>query len=490
MNYVPDFSSEQLAEPSAANDPLFDYSKFANILCKTGDLLAVLVAAIVPGVILFGGFSWMTDPYRVGIMVSLLLTAVVFRRFDLYQPWRGRSIVDQTGPLARAWLTVIVILVVSAFLLKVSSYFSRIWLMSWLILGFLLLFSARAGTVMMLRALRSRGMNHKRVIIVGARAWGAEVASRIRQADWFGLDVAGFVDPDAGLKGSIVEGAPVFGHYDLLPGIIAQQKIDDVWICLPIRSPENGDPDHIANVLRVLRHETVNRRLVPRLGAMTMLRRPITEVLGLPVISLNIRSIHGLGLFAKRISDLILGSIFFVMSLPVMLLIAAVIKLCSRGPVFFTQRRHGWDGKPIIIYKFRTMYMHDEDESRFKQATRNDCRVTPVGRFLRASSLDELPQFVNVLQGRMSIVGPRPHAIAHNDFYKEQIESFMRRHEVKPGITGWAQVNGWRGETDTVEKMKRRVEYDLFYIEHWSLWFDMKIVFLTMVKGLAGKNAY
>lgn len=490
MAQMPDFSSEQLAQLSAVSDPLFDQPKLVNILYKIADVLAVLVAGVVPGVILFGGFSWMTSSYRVVIVVSLLLTVVVFGRFDLYQPWRGRSIVDQTGTLASAWATVIVLLVVSAFLLKVSAYFSRTWVISWLMLGFLLLFTARVTAIMILRALRRRGLNHKRVIIVGAKAWGAEVASRIKQADWLGLDVAGFVDPEAGLEGLIINGVPVLGHYDLLPGIIAEQKIDDVWICLPIRSKDNGGPDYIKDVLHVLRHETVNRRLVPRLSAISLLRRPITEVLGLPVINLNLRSIHGLGLFAKSVEDFILGTILFAISLPLMLIIAVVVKLSSHGPLFFTQKRHGWDGKPIIIYKFRTMYMHDEDENLVAQATRNDSRITPVGRFLRATSLDELPQFINVLQGRMSIVGPRPHAIAHNDFYKEQIDSFMRRHEVKPGITGWAQVNGWRGETDTVEKMKHRIEYDLYYIEHWSLWFDLKIIFLTMVKGLAGKNVY
>ena len=172
-------------------------------------------------------------------------------------------------------------------------------------------------------------MNHKRVIIVGAKAWGTEVASRIKRADWLGLDLAGFVDPDAELEGLVVDGVLVLGHYDLLPGIIADQKIDDVWICLPIRSPENGGPDHIKNVLHVLRHETVNRRMVPKLAQMNLLRRPITEVLGLPVINLNLRSIHGLGLFAKGLEDLILGTILFLISLPLMLLIAVLVKLTS-----------------------------------------------------------------------------------------------------------------------------------------------------------------
>ena len=166
------------------------------------------------------------------------------------------------------------------------------------------------------------------------------------------------------------------------------------------------------------------------------------------------------------------------------------VKISSPGPIFFKQMRHGWDGKPIKVYKFRTMVVHDEEEGRVSQAGQGDTRITRLGAFLRRTSLDELPQFFNVLQGRMSIVGPRPHALIHNEEYKEQIDAYMLRHKVKPGITGWAQINGWRGETDTLEKMKKRIEYDLYYIEHWSLWFDLKIILLTLLKGFVHKNAY
>ncbi|HIE54086.1 MAG TPA: exopolysaccharide biosynthesis polyprenyl glycosylphosphotransferase, partial [Chromatiaceae bacterium] len=170
--------------------------------------------------------------------------------------------------------------------------------------------------------------------------------------------------------------------------------------------------------------------------------------------------------------------------------IAMGVKLSSPGPVLFKQKRHGWDGKPIRIYKFRTMKVHEEKEGQVTQAKRGDPRITPFGAFLRRTSLDELPQFFNVLQGRMSIVGPRPHAIEHNELYKDQVDAYMQRHRVKPGITGWAQVNGWRGETNTLEKMEKRVEYDLYYIENWSLWFDLKIIFLTLFRGFVHKNAY
>jgi putative colanic acid biosynthesis UDP-glucose lipid carrier transferase len=175
---------------------------------------------------------------------------------------------------------------------------------------------------------------------------------------------------------------------------------------------------------------------------------------------------------------------------PLMLLIAFGVKLSSPGPVLFKQRRNGWDGKPIKVYKFRTMTVHKECDGQVTQASKYDARITKFGAFLRRTSLDELPQFFNVLQGRMSIVGPRPHAIEHNDQYKEQIDAYMMRHKVKPGITGWAQINGWRGQTDTLDKMKKRVEFDLYYIENWTLWLDLKIIFLSMFSGFVHKNAY
>ena len=192
----------------------------------------------------------------------------------------------------------------------------------------------------------------------------------------------------------------------------------------------------------------------------------------------------------KALEDRVLALLIIIGISPLLLLIALLVKCTSRGPIFFKQLRHGWDGHIIKIYKFRTMYQHYEEGGKVTQASLNDQRITPFGRFLRRTSLDELPQFINVLQGRMSIVGPRPHAVSHNEFYKDSIKAYMQRHKVKPGITGWAQINGWRGETETLEKMEKRVEYDLFYIEHWSLAFDLKIILLTFFQGFFNKNAY
>ncbi|MBA1884175.1 exopolysaccharide biosynthesis polyprenyl glycosylphosphotransferase, partial [Escherichia coli] len=213
------------------------------------------------------------------------------------------------------------------------------------------------------------------------------------------------------------------------------------------------------------------------------------DVNGVPVVPLFDTPMNGINMVFKRIEDLLIASLILILISPILILIALSVKLTSKGPVIFRQIRYGMDGKPIKVYKFRSMNVMENDEN-VKQATKNDTRVTKVGAFLRKTSLDELPQFFNVITGQMSIVGPRPHAVAHNELYRDLIEGYMLRHKVKPGITGWAQINGWRGETDTLDKMKMRVEYDLAYIREWSIWLDIKIIFLTVFKGFVNKSAY
>jgi Undecaprenyl-phosphate glucose phosphotransferase len=216
----------------------------------------------------------------------------------------------------------------------------------------------------------------------------------------------------------------------------------------------------------------------------------MSEVAGMPVLNLTASPMVGFARFLKGLEDRALALLILLLVSPLMVAIAIGIKLSSPGPVLFKQKRHGWDGKPITVWKFRTMQVHQEENGKVTQATRNDSRVTKLGALLRRTSVDELPQFFNVLQGKMSIVGPRPHAIEHNEFYKDSINQYMLRHKVKPGITGWAQINGYRGEIDNLEKMEKRIEYDLFYIENWSIWFDLKIIAATLIKGFINKNAY
>jgi putative colanic acid biosynthesis UDP-glucose lipid carrier transferase len=211
--------------------------------------------------------------------------------------------------------------------------------------------------------------------------------------------------------------------------------------------------------------------------------------MGIPTISIYDSPIDGSNAIIKRIEDVILSTLILVLISPVLIGLAIAVKVTSKGPVFFKQNRYGIDGKPIKVWKFRSMNVM-EDGAKVTQATKNDSRFTPIGQFIRKTSLDELPQFLNVLQGQMSIVGPRPHAVAHNEQYRSLVDGYMLRHKVKPGITGWAQINGWRGETDTLDKMEKRIEFDLEYIQNWSLALDLKIVFLTIFKGFINKNAY
>ena len=260
---------------------------------------------------------------------------------------------------------------------------------------------------------------------------------------------------------------------------------DEVWIALPLKSEKR-----VNQVLDRLKNSTITIRYIPDIFGFRLLNHSVSEVAGIPVINISSTPMVGIHRFIKAIEDRFIALVIILLISPLLLLISLFIKFTSTGPILFKQMRHGWDGKQIKIYKFRTMLVHSEDNGAVTQAKINDVRITKLGAFLRKTSLDELPQFFNVLQGRMSIVGPRPHAVEHNDYYKEHIDSYMKRHKVKPGITGWAQINGFRGETDTLDKMKKRVEYDLFYIENWSVWFDLKIIIKTIFHGFVDKNAY
>jgi len=260
---------------------------------------------------------------------------------------------------------------------------------------------------------------------------------------------------------------------------------NEIWICMSM-SDEVG----IRQVLNALRHSFSNIRLVPDVFSFRLVNQGISYSLGMPMFDLSMSPVTGITRIIKSVEDIVLSSIILLLISPIMILIALAIKFTSYGPVLFKQKRLGWNGAEITVYKFRSMYVDTESAQYFKQAQRDDERVTCFGRFLRRTSLDELPQFINVLQGRMSIVGPRPHAIAHNEQFKELVPRYMLRHRVKPGITGWAQIHGFRGKTDTLEKMESRVEHDLFYIENMSLWLDMRIIVMTIFKGFVHKNAY
>lgn len=425
--------------------------------------------------------------YSSTLVIGLLLAAWLFPRFSLYQAWRGVSLIDEIRTVSMAWGAVLLGLMVFAFATKTSANYSRGWFSIWGLFGWGGLILGRVLLRGFLRLLRRRGFNQRRVVIVGSSGFGQRVAERIRTAPWMGLQVVGcFGNGDgAGHENGADLCAPYRGGIGDLAAYVANESIDQVWVAMPLR-----DEDKVRQVLHELRHSTVDIRFVPDFFGMRLLNHSVMDIAGLPVLNLSVSPMTGMSRLLKAVEDRVLSALILLLISPVLVLIALSVKVTSPGPVLFKQLRYGWDGRPIKVYKFRTMVVHDEERGQVTQATRSDPRVTRLGAFLRRSSLDELPQFYNVLQGRMSIVGPRPHAVAHNEHYKDLVDGYMQRHKVKPGITGWAQVNGWRGETDTLEKMQKRVEYDLFYIENWSLWFDLKIIFLTIFKGFMSKNAY
>jgi putative colanic acid biosynthesis UDP-glucose lipid carrier transferase len=276
----------------------------------------------------------------------------------------------------------------------------------------------------------------------------------------------------------------LMGRINELQDYVRKNSIDIIYIALPMTSQPR-----VLDLLDSLKDTTVSIYFVPDIFVFDLIQARIDDVGGIPVVAVCETPFSGFNGFIKRTSDVVLSIIILILISPLLIAVAIGVKLSSKGPILFKQRRYGLDAEEILVYKFRSMTV-EENGDTVKQATKNDMRITPFGRFIRRTSLDELPQFINVLQGRMSIVGPRPHAVAHNEMYRKVIKGYMIRHKVKPGITGWAQVNGLRGETDTVDKMEARIEYDLDYLRSWSLGFDLKIIVRTVLLVFKDRNAY
>lgn len=447
------------------------------------DWLAIISSSLLAHWLYLDDFL-MPERYWFVVLVSLLLSALLFPRFSLYLAWRGSSLLDEAWRLLLAWGGVLLGLMGLAFTTKTGVEYSRGWFILWSAFGAVHLVVARSVLRTVLRWARMRGFNQRHIIIVGNREIGEEVARRIQDAPWAGLEMVGFFEDQATTTTGQDNGVSVLGGLTGVAAYVAENDIDQVWITMALR-----DEEKVQWLLHELRHSTVDIRFVPDLFGLRLLNHSVMDVAGLPVMNLSVTPMTGLNRWLKAIEDRLIAALILILISPVMLAISLGVKFTSPGPVLFKQKRYGWEGKPIMVYKFRSMFVHTEEHGVVTQSTDGDTRITRFGAFLRRTSLDELPQFYNVLQGRMSIVGPRPHAVSHNEQYKDLVDDYMKRHKVKPGITGWAQINGWRGETDTIDKMKKRVEFDLFYIENWSLWFDIKIIFSTILNGFVHENA-
>ena len=382
--------------------------------------------------------------------------------------------------IVTGWLAIVALLVLLGWASRTIGIFDQRVLLAWTLGNPLALFAAhRLLPVILPRLLAVEGLR-KNAVIAGANDLGRGLAARLRASAVHGVNLVGYFDDRA--PGRISE--TVLGPIGSLPDYVRTHNIEIIYVALPMASQPR-----ILKLLEELRDTTASIYFVPDIFLFDLIQARVDSIGDLPVVAVCETPFYGFNGLVKRVSDFVLASLILVLISPLMLAIAAGVKLSSPGPMLFKQRRYGVDGRKIVVYKFRSMTVA-EDGDVVRQATKNDARITPFGGFLRRTSLDELPQFINVLQGRMSVVGPRPHAVAHNELYRKLIRGYMIRHKVRPGITGLAQVNGYRGETETVEKMKARIEFDLTYLRSWSLLLDLQIILKTVVVVLRKQNAY
>ncbi|WP_142296809.1 undecaprenyl-phosphate glucose phosphotransferase, partial [Klebsiella pneumoniae] len=398
------------------------------------------------------------DSYDFVSCILSLLAIVIFQMAggitDFYRSWRGSKLSSELFMIIQNW-SVSLILVFFIISLWPALHIDNIIFYQWYAvtcLGFIFFRTLIRFTIGLLRKL---GFNKRVVAVVGTMPSGIELLKSFQEQPWLGFVVKGVYDDEIC---SDYQTLPYAGDINTLINDAKAGSVDRIYIALGAEQSKQ-----IKNIARELTNTTCSVLLVPDLFTFNILQSRTEEINGVPVVPLFDTPLNGINMVFKRMEDIIVSSIILLLISPILIIISCIVKFTSPGPVFFRQIRYGMDGKPIRVWKFRSMTVMEND-SKVVQATKNDVRVTKVGKFLRSTSLDELPQFFNVLFGQMSVVGPRPHAVAHNEQYRSLIQGYMLRHKVKPGITGLAQINGWRGETDTLEKMEKRIEYDLLYI--------------------------
>ena len=425
--------------------------------------------------------------YLLACIIAVALFGIFAEQNELYNGWRGSPMFDEALRILFAWLGAFALLISGVYLYHADYDYSLEVIELWLPLApfsIILVHSIQRG---LLCYLRKKGFNTKTFAIFGANPLGQRLKLGLAEMPWLGYKFVGFFDDraegeDRRLAQQQIGG--LSGGFQELLEKSRSGEIDHIYITLPLRAEKR-----ISQLIQQLADSTASINIVPDFFTFNLIQSKWSNVQGIPVVSVFDTPFNALDGTAKRIEDILLCLIILpIIALP-MLIIAIIIKLTSSGPVLFRQLRYGVKGEKIEVWKFRSMTVCENGDN-IRQATSRDSRVTPFGAFLRRTSLDELPQFINVLQGTMSVVGPRPHAIAHNEYYRKQIQGYMLRHKVKPGITGQAQVNGCRGETDTLDKMEARIHHDLEYLKQWSLWLDVKIVILTVIRGFVGKQAY
>lgn len=449
------------------------------MILKISDPLLMLATALVAYRLQFNDLQLSVNYWRL-IAITMLLGLLVLSLSSLYSSWRGRSLLAELVQILLKWAVIFGCLFAYVGAIKLTDAQATAWVGSW----FLLSLTSVSVLRLLIRATaawaRARGNDLRTAVIVGATADTQKIITTLRDNSWAGITINGWfstrsdrcvIDKSTALLGTLSD----LGRY------VENNAIDQVWIALPMR-----DEAQITLALNQLQHSTVDIKFVPDMFGFHLLNHSIEQLAGLPVINLQQTPLQGNARVLKALEDRLLAALILLMIFPLMLTIAIAVKLSSPGPVFYRQERMSWNNKTFQMLKFRSMPVDAETGSGAVWAKAGENRATKVGAFLRKTSLDELPQFLNVLLGDMSIVGPRPERPVFVHQFKHEIPSYMKKHMVKAGITGWAQVNGWRGSTD----LNKRIECDLFYIENWSLWFDLKVIVLTLFKGFVHRNAY
>ena len=417
---------------------------------------------------------------RPALTLCLLVFALTF-------PGRNRfrdNLIAAGVDIASSWVMLIGILALCGYATRSLHYFEDNVLLMWIAATPILQWVAVWAGKGVVQRISARPDSRRRAVVVGGGLLGVKVARALTESEDYGVDFVGYFDDRIDDRLHADASASRLGGLKSVAAYVREHGVREVYITLPL-----GSQPRIVELLESVQGTTASLFFVPDVFGISIIQGRLQDMNGVPVVGICETPFTGTNELVKRISDIVLAAIILVLITPVLLAIAAGVKLSSPGPVIFKQRRNGLDGGEIVVYKFRSMTSQDNG-SVVQQATKGDARITRFGAFIRRTSLDELPQFINVLQGRMSIVGPRPHAVAHNEQYRQLIKAYMVRHKVKPGITGWAQVNGHRGETDTIEKMQARVEYDLEYLRNWSLGLDLQIIVRTIRLVFFDRNAY
>jgi Undecaprenyl-phosphate glucose phosphotransferase len=453
-----------------------------DLLARVFDVAMIVLGAIVASQIRFDDISQRSF-YPAFVAFAAALALALFPMFGVYESWRGRSKAALTGRVALSWLIVQVCALALMFSLHRIDFVSRLWFVYWTGMAGAAMIAGRLATYRVLARVRNAGLNLQQVAVAGC---GEHCDAIVRKID---------TAPAAGFRATaaynVQEGAtmntrvPVFEEHEAFASYVRKQKIDEVWLALPMTEEAK-----ILKLVDEFRNDLINIRFMPDVRTLALFEGSVMDLLGVPTINLATSPLPPKAVMQKDIFDRLFAAGALLAVSPILLACAIAVKLSSSGPVFFKQNRKGADGRVFSIFKFRTMRLHAQKAGVLEQAKRGDPRITRVGGFLRRTSLDELPQFINVLRGEMSVVGPRPHALEHDDLYQKVVSGYIHRYRIKPGITGWAQVNGFRGETDRIEKMEGRVAHDLYYLGNWSFGLDVKIIFATIFKGLRHTNAY